>query len=214
MNPIVLPIGRHSRLIYINTERFKSELLAVSFTAPLTLETAQHNAMVMALTRRGTAGYPSLALLNRRLDEMYSTAISSSNRRTGDMQTLGFAADFLGARYVGGGLGLLPEVTKMLAELLCKPLLDETGCFTASFVESETQNLRDAIRSAIHNPKAYASIACRKLLCAGEPYALSLIGSEDTIENLTPATLAARYHQLTESVAPSFPTLGAPPLPR
>ncbi|MBQ8339873.1 MAG: insulinase family protein [Clostridia bacterium] len=211
MNPIALPIGRHSRLIYINTERFKSELLAVSFTAPLMLETAQHNAMVMALTRRGTAGYPSLALLNRRLDEMYSTAISSSNRRTGDMQTLGFAADFLGARYVGGGLGLLPEVTKMLAELLCKPLLDETGCFTASFVESEKQNLRDAIRSAIHNPKAYASIACRKLLCAGEPYALSLIGSEDTIENLTPATLAARYHQLTESVAPVFSYVGCTP---
>ncbi|MBE6595535.1 MAG: insulinase family protein [Ruminococcaceae bacterium] len=211
MNPIVLPIGRQGRLIYLNTDRFKSELLAVSFTAPLAVETAQQNAMVMALARRGTAGYPGLASLNRRLDELYSTAISTSNRRTGDMQTLGFAADFLGARYVGGGLGLLPEVTDMLAELLCRPLFDERGCFTASFVESEKQNLRDAIRAAIHNPRGYAISACRKLLCAGEPYALSVIGSEDTVDALTPEGLAARYRELVSSIAPVFSYVGSTP---
>lgn len=209
MTPILLPIGSHGKLIYIATDRFKSELLSVSFTTPLAAESAQQNAMVLALNRRGTAGYPDFASINKRLDTLYSTAVSTSNRRTGDMQTLGFSADFLGARYVGGGLGLLPDVADMLREFLCRPLLDEKGCFTASFVESEKRNLRDAIRAAIHNPKAYATVACRKLLCAGEPYALSLIGEEDTVKSLSPSVLAERYHALTQSVAPVFAYVGS-----
>lgn len=211
MEPILLPIGKCGTLIYIATDRFKSELLSLSQTVPFKPETAQKNAMVTALSRRGTVGYPTQAALNRRLDEMYSTAISTSNRRTGDMQTLGFTADFLGARYVGGGRGLLPDVVDMMRRLVRAPYLDEKGNYLAPYVEGEKKVLSDAIRAAINNPRGYAMAECRKLLTGGEPYGLSLIGEAETVSDLTPESLAARHRALAREAAPLFAYVGNTP---
>ena len=211
MTPDILPVGKNGKLVYLATDRFKSELLSLTFLVPLCAATAQKNAMVTALSRRGTVTYPTQALLNRHLDEMYSTAISTSNRRTGDMQTLSFTADFLGARFVGGGLGLLPEVVSVLSELVCAPLLDAAGNYTEAYVKGEKQVLRDAIRAQINNPRGLAMAGARKLLCEGEPYGISLIGEEDTVDALTPATLSARYEALKGEIAPVFAYVGAAP---
>ncbi|MBE6554843.1 MAG: insulinase family protein [Ruminococcaceae bacterium] len=208
MKPIIYPIGQHASLIYIKSDRFKSELLSVSFAVPLFENTAQKNAMVMALSRRGTASFPTQALINEKLDLMYSTSISASARRLGDMHALGFSADFLGARYVAEKGGLLPDVVRMYRELLRAPLLDEHGHYTAAFVESEKQNLRDAIRAEINNPRSYAISRCRRLLCEGEGYALSLLGSEESIDALSAEDLADRYRALTETLSPVFCYVG------
>ena len=213
MKPVLLPVGKNAKLIYLETDRFKSELLSLSLLLPLGGDTAQQNAMVAALSRRGTRSYQTQALLNRHLDEMYSTAISTSNRRVGDMQLLSFTADFLGADYVGGGKGLLPEVIKTLGELVLFPLMDENGHYTAAYVESEKQVLRDAIAAAVNDPRGYARARARKLLCGGEPYGLSLIGEADTVELLTPANLAARYREMLSECMPIWCYVGATPAP-
>ncbi|MBE6604284.1 MAG: insulinase family protein [Ruminococcaceae bacterium] len=211
MKPQYFSIGRYGRLIYIPTDRFKSELLSLSFVVPLTADTAQKNAMLIALSRRGTVSYPTQTALNRHLDGLYSTAISTSNRRLGEMQQITMTADFLGARFVGGGRGLLPEVVSLLHELLCCPLTDGEGCYQAAYVAGEKQVLRDAIRAAINNPRGYALTKARELLCAGEPYALSLIGEEKTVNALTPAALTARHRALLSEIAPLFCYVGATP---
>ncbi len=231
MKPVILPVGQNGKVIYIATDRFKSELLSLSLFLPLKEGNAQQNAMVAALSRRGTRSYPTQALLSRHLDEMYSTAISTSNRRVGDMQMISFTADFLGAGYVGGGKGLFPEVVSMLGEMLHSPHFDG-GKYPAATVESEKQVLRDAINAAVNDPRGFAHTNVRKLLCKGEPYGLSLIGEADTVDALTPATLTARYHALLGESTPiwcyvggapeaevvslleaQFPTLGGTPTP-
>ncbi len=209
MQPVVYTLKNGARLVYIATDRFKSELLSMTVTMPLAAATAQQNAMVLALARRGTARYPSQLLLNRHLDGMYSTAVSTANRRTGDLQTLSLTADFLGARFVGGGTGLLPEVTEVLAELWQSPCQGEDGAYPAAYVESEKQVLRDAIRARINAPRAYARMRCRGLLCEGEPYALSLIGEDDTVDALDGVELARRHRALQAAVAPVFCYVGA-----
>ena len=119
------------------------------------------------------------------------------------MQCIGLAADFLGARYVGGGLGLLPQIVSIMAELLYAPAM-QGGLFSDEYVESEKNNLRDAIRSAINNPRSYALSKCRKLLCCGEPYALSLFGEEQTVADINAAILTERYHALLREIVPTF----------
>lgn len=211
MKPQYFSVGRYARLIYIPTDRFKSELLSLSFAVPICADTAQKNVMLLALSRRGTVTYPTQAALNRHLDDLYSTAISTSNRRLGEMQQITMTADFLGARFVGGGNGLLPQVVSLLHELLCCPFTDREGQYATAYVEGEKRVLRDAIRAAINNPRGYALTKARELLCAGEPYALSLIGEEQTIDALTPAALAARHRALLAEIAPLFCYVGATP---
>lgn len=202
MLPTVINLGK-AKLFCITTGRFKSEYFSLRFTVPLRAATAQQNALITAVLGRGTKHFPTKLALNRHLDELYSTAISTRNQRLGDMQCIGLAADFLGARYVGGGDGLLPDIVSIMAELLYAPALQDE-LFCGEYVESEKSNLRDAIRSAINNPRSYALSKCRKLLCGNEPYALSLFGEEGTVADITAATLTERYRILLREIVPTF----------
>ena len=202
MKPIIYPIGNGARLFAIRTDRFKSELLSVQYALPCAAETAQDLALVFELLRRGTERYPTKALFHRELDDLYASSITPFNRRAGDMQLLGLNADFLGDRFVGGE-GLLARVVDMMAELIYRPYFPE-GHFHTPYVESEKRHLRDAIRARINSPRTYAKSKCRKLLCEGEPYALSLIGEEDTVDAITPEALTRARADLLATVTPTF----------
>ncbi len=202
MKPTIYPVGEGARLLAIRTDRFKSELLSVQFAVPCRAENAQNYALFFELLRRGTVNYPTKALFHRHLDDLYATSITPYNRRAGDMQLLGLTADFLGERYVSG-TGLLSHVVEMMAELLYRPYFPE-GHFHTPYVESEKKHLRDAIRARINSPRSYAKAGCRKLLCPGEPYALSLIGEEDTVDAITPEALTSARAALLDSVMPTF----------
>lgn len=207
MRPIVKNIGS-SVLFCITTDRFKSEYFSLRYMLPLTSETAQEFTLLPAVLGRGTVKYPTKLIINRRLDELYSTTVSVHNQRIGDMHCIGFCADLLGSRFVGGRYGVLPEVIEILAELLYSPAL-VNGSFRADYVESEKGHLADGIRAAINNPRGYAASKCRKLLCEGEPFALSLLGSEQTVGKITAEALTARYDAFLKDAVPTFFYVGA-----
>ena len=210
MTPQILRVGAHATLLAVQTDRFKSELLNVQFAVPTKKETAQRYALLFELLRRGTERYPTKAQFYRRLDDLYASDIRPYCRRAGDMQLLGATAEFLGARFVGGGTGLLPELCELLAELLLRPYLPN-GAFHAPYLESEKRHLRDTIRARINNPRGYARAACRKMLFAGEPYALSLAGEEDSIDAITAEGLTALWQELTTTLTPTFFYIGSTP---
>lgn len=209
MTPILLQVNG-ADLFCIRTDRFKGEHFSLRLVLPLEKSTVQQNSLLTSVLGCGTVNYPTKLQLNRRLDELYSTGISARNQRTGDMQVIGFSCDLLGARYTDGGKGILPDVLDVLAELCYRPLLPD-GVFRADYLDNEKENLRDGIRAAINNPRSYAMSKCRKLLCAGEPYALSLIGEESTLGEITPETLTARYQAAFGGCVPTFFYVGATP---
>ena len=208
MQPIIREIGG-ARLFCIPTDKFKSEYFSLRFTLPLCEETVQHTTLLTSVLGRGTSAHPTKLAINRYLDELYSTSISARNQRIGDMQRIGFSADLLGSRYVGGK-GILPAVIDAVAELFYRPYLED-GFFCTEYVESEKNNLRDAIRATINNPRSYARARCRRLLCAGEPFALSLIGEECGVDGITPRSLTERYQTLLEDATPVFFYVGSTP---
>lgn len=210
MTPQILRIGEHATLLAVQTDRFKSELLNVQFAVPTKKETAQRYALLFELLRRGTERYPTKAQFYRRLDDLYASNIQPYCRRAGDMQLLGLTAEFLGARFVGGGAGLLPEMCKMLSELLLHPYTP-SGVFHVPYLESEKRHLRDVIRARINNPRGYARAECRKMLFAGEPYALSLAGEEESVDGITAEGLTALWRELTGALIPTFFYIGNTP---
>jgi len=211
MTPEIYAINAgRGKLLSFFTDRFKSELLTVQFAVPLKEETAQRNTLLFELLCRGTEQYPSKALFSRRLDDMYATAVAPYIRKAGDMQILGFTAEFLGERYVDQAKGLLPEVVQMLSQLLLSPYLPG-GVFHTPYLESEKAHLKDAIRAQINNPRSYARAKCRALLFENEPYALSMLGNEETVDAITAQDLVAQWQELLRTVTPVYCYVGATP---
>ena len=206
MRPILKMVGG-AALYCITTDRFKSEYFSLRYILPLSKDTAQQVTLLPTVLSRGTERHPTKLLINRHLDELYSTTVSVRNQRIGDMHSIGLCADLLGSRFVEGKNGILPDVIEAMADLLYRPVMQD-GLLRADFVESEKKHLIDGIRAAINNPRSYAAGKCRRLLCAGEPFALSLSGSEDTVKDITAATLTAHHQALLEAT-PTFFYVGA-----
>lgn len=210
MRPKIYSVGKYATLIAIRTDRFKSESFGVRFAVPISALTSQRYCVALHLLRRGTERFTTKAAFDRRMDDLYASSIVAGTKKLGDMQVFEFLADFLGARYVGGGLGIITEVLQMMSELLYRPYLPG-GCFHLPYLEAEKIVLRDAIRSEINAPRSYARSRCASLLMAGEPHALCLSGELDTVDALDASDLTCLWQEAMQVLTPVFTYVGSTP---
>ena len=182
-------------LTYLPARKFKTSLLSAQFAVPIRQETASAYALLPAVLRRGTVTYPDMGSLSARLDRLYGASIDYTVRKKGENQCVGFVASFIDDSFAPGGEKLLEPVADLLGELICDPAT-ERGRFVPAYFESEKTNLIDAIRSLINDKRDYADSRLLWEMCAGEPYGISRLGSEETAEKLQLRKLYAQYGQL------------------
>ena len=182
-------------LTYLPARKFKTSLLSAQFAVPIQQETASAYALLPAVLRRGTVTYPDMGSLSARLDRLYGARIDYTVRKKGENQCVGFVASFIDDSFAPGGEKLLEPVADLLGELICDPAT-ERGRFVPAYFESEKTNLIDAIRSLINDKRDYADSRLLWEMCAGEPYGISRLGSEETAEKLQLRKLYAQYGQL------------------
>ena len=179
-------------------DTFKTSLLSVYFTVPLTDEsTASKLALLQYVLRRGTRSYPTATELSRRLETLYSADLGSGVFKCGENQVLIFSVGVLRREFIPDGGDVLFPAIDLLSELLFDPLIDQTtGVFLDEYVEREKKSAADRVRAIQNNKASLAKERCLSLMCAGEPYGISELGTVEEIEKITPAALFAAYRAL------------------
>ncbi|MBO5415504.1 MAG: insulinase family protein [Clostridia bacterium] len=163
MTPTRIKLWDSVTLSAIKTDKFKTGMLSISLAMPLTRKLTANNMLLSGVLRRGSEEFPSAALLNRRLDELYASAVEIKNVRHGKTEVLIFSADMLDNAFVSDGTDILDGVAQLLAQVLQHPLT-ENGHFPAETVKKEKIHVRDAIKAEMNNPKAYSRHRCTELL--------------------------------------------------
>ena len=182
-------------LTYLPARKFKTSLLSAQFVTPLRKETASAYALLPAVLRRGTVSYPDMGVMASYLDQMYGARVDYTIRKKGENQCVGFVASMIDDSYALGGEKLLEPVAALLGELICEPVTKH-GRFIPAYFESEKTNLTDAIRSLINDKREYADSRLLREMCAGEPYGISRLGDEESVEKLQPKKLYSLYKEL------------------
>ena len=182
-------------LTYLPAQRFKTSRMTVQLIAPLQRETAAANALLPAVLRRGTVRCPDMESLSAALDTLYGANIDYTVRKKGERQCVGFAAGFIDDAFTPHGEKLLEPVSAMLGELLLDPVT-RNGRFLNDYVESEKQNLIDAIRGIINDKRDYADLRLLQEMCRGERYGVDKFGSIACVEKITNQTLFRYYQEL------------------
>ncbi len=185
-------VGSGICLNYLETEKFKTGYMSVSFTAPLDTETAAKNALIPNILLRGSVKYPTMAEISKKLDYLYASSVSARVEKRGDVQLFGLCASMIDSAYTIGGEDLLGEITDMMAELLFCPITKDCG-FDAAYTESEKNNLIDAINARVNNKAYYARMRCIQEMCSGERCGISEIGETEDVERCTAENLYAQY---------------------
>lgn len=182
-------------LTCLRTDKFKTGLLSVSFLTPLTRQTAAQNALIPCVLRRGTTRYKDMDALAARLDGLYGARIQPIARKKGEIQAVGFWADFVDDAYLPGGEGLLEEMAGLLGEVILCPNT-RGGLFLPQYVDSEKEKLLEDIRAKVNDKIAYSRDRLIELMCAAENYAVDVLGTEDTAQSIGYVALTKHYREL------------------
>lgn len=78
----------------------------------------------------------------------------------------------------------------------CSTPLTRNGRFLSDYVESEKENLIDAIESILNDKRDYADARLLQEMCRGERYGIDRLGTVTGVERLTNQTLYRYYSEL------------------
>ncbi len=159
-------VSESTELSWINTDKFKTGTLTFSLSMPLT-ERDYLCALVLAgVMRRGTHSYPSMALINRRLDELYASSVDIQSVIHGNILCFNVSAELLDSRFALDGTDILRGVIDTVADILLNPLT-VGGAFPEKTVESEKVFVKDALAAEKNNTRLYAATRLKELMCRG-----------------------------------------------
>lgn len=173
----------------ISTDKFKSSVISFSITLPLKKEDVAYGLLLSHLLCRGSASYPSIALLNKRLDELYGSYVEVKSLSVGENLALVVSAETLDNKYVPEELDVMGEVIDIIAELILSPafLLPD---FNLQIFEQEKRLIEDSINAEINNTKVYSLKKCVELIRESTEI--------PTSEELKEIVIGATYERLTE----------------
>lgn len=186
------------RLTCVTAYKFKTGCISLNLVMPLQKKTASFNALLPYVLRRGTARHPDMETLEAALDDLYGARIEPIVRKKGEMQCIGFYADFADDAFVGVGAEVLEKTAELLGEVLLAPST-KAGRLRRDYVETERTNLLSDLRAEINDKRAYARRRLVELMCAGESYGISKLGTVADAKKITAASLTKHYREIIAS---------------
>ena len=182
-------------LTCLRTDKFKTGCLSVNLLTRLSRENASKNALIPHVLRRGSTGHPDMESISAALDELYGARIEPVVRKKGEVQAVGFFADFADDAFVPGGEQVLEKVTALMGELL-RPI--PGAAFSCPHVDSEREKLLERLRARINDKRSYAVQRLFELMCFSEDYATDRMGTEEEAQSINYQKLTRHYKQLLQ----------------
>lgn len=182
-------------LTALQTDKFKTGCLTVHLLTQLRRETAAENAVLPYVLRRGTKSLGDMRRIAEKLDALYGATVEPSVQKLGEIQAIGFFADFPEDRFLPGDTDVLGEIVSLLGELLLSPKT-RGGLFLPDYVDSERGKLVERIESARNDKRGWAAKRLRENMCAYEDYAVGAHGTADEAESIHYVKLTKHYKEL------------------
>lgn len=208
MTPTKIKLWEGVTLSTIRTDKFKTGMISLSLSMPLSRSLTAGNMLLSGVLRRGSEEFPSMALLNRQLDGLYASAIEIKNTRHGRNESLVISADMLDNAFVRDGTDITDGVLHVLSQILLHPL-NEGNSFPAETVRKEKIHVSDAIKAEINNPKAYARHRCSELLHQGDEDFPTLEELSAAVNATDEVSLYKHYTKLLSSASVEFFYVGS-----
>ena len=181
------------KLHEIQTDKFKTNLIAVMLTTKLKKENVTKNALIPTVLKRGTAKMNTQEEINKTLEEMYGASFDCGIDKTGDNQVIKFYIESINDEFLpNNNENMLKKSLDKIFELIFNPYL-ENGTFKKEYVEQEKENLKQIIQSKIDYKARYALDRCIEEMYKDEPFGLYKYGDVKDLQNINEKNLYDYY---------------------
>ena len=179
----------------LQSNKFKTNLVALFITVPLTKENCTKNALLTSVLRRGTEKLKTQEDIAKKLEELYGAGFNCGVDKLGDYHVLKFYIETLENTYTLNNENLLQEGINLLLDIVFNPLIEENS-FNKSYVEQEKLNLKKLIESRKDNKALYAKERCVENMFIGESYGLYKYGTVEDLSKIDEKNLYEYYKEL------------------
>ncbi|MCI8640299.1 MAG: insulinase family protein [Clostridia bacterium] len=194
-----IEIKKGIKLHTIQTNKFKTNLIAVMLTTELSKENVTKNALIPMILRRGTQKLKTQEEINKKLEEMYGASIGCGLEKTGDNQVLKFYIESVNDSFLPQkSENMLKTSMQMLLEMIFEPYI-ENDTLKKQYVIQEKENLKQIIQGKIDNKSRYALDRCIEEMYKNEPYGLYKYGYVEDLEDINEKNLYEYYKYLMDN---------------
>ena len=180
----------------IQTQKFKTNLIAVFLTLPIQRETVTKNSLLSAVLRRGSKNMPTSTQISQELEEMYGASFDNGIDKTGDNQVLKFYIESINDNYLPQKEeNMLKTSIDKLLEIVFNPLTEDE-MFKKEYVIQEKENIKRIIEGKSDNKARYAFERCIEEMYKNEPYGLYKYGYVEDLEGIDAKTLYEHYQKV------------------
>lgn len=183
----------------LNTNKFKTNLVAVFLTTELTRENVTKNALISTILRRGSKNMPSQEEISKQMEEMYGASFDCGLDKIGDNQVLKFYMETINDDFIPQQKEKMLKTTlEKILEIVFNPYI-ENGEFKKEYVEQEKNTIKQRIEGKIDNKARYALNRCIEEMYKDEPYGLYKFGYVEDLDAINGKNLYEYYQELIKN---------------
>lgn len=189
-------IKKGIKLHEIQTHKFKTNLIAVFLSMPITRENVTKNSLISAVLRRGSKNMITQAQISQELEEMYGAIFDCGLDKTGDNHILKFYLEAVNDNFLPQtDENMLKTSIEKILEIVFNPLI-ENGAFKEEYVKQEKENVKRIIEGKPDNKARYAFDRCIEEMYKNEPYGLYKYGYIEDLEKINAQDLYNYYQSM------------------
>lgn len=180
----------------IQTDKFKTNLLAVFLSMPITKENVTKNSLLLAVLRRGSKNMPTQAQISQEMEEMYGASFDCGLDKTGDNHILKFYLEAVNDNFLPQtDENMLKTSIEKLLEIIFNPLV-KNEAFKEEYIKQEKENVKRIIEGKPDNKARYAFDRCIEEMYKDQPYGLYKYGYIEDLEQITAQELYNYYKDM------------------
>ena len=184
------------KLHTINTPKFKTNIIAVFLSMPITRENVTKNAVLSSVLRRGSKTMPTQEQISKELEEMFGASFDCGLDKTGDNHIIKFYLESINDNFLPQiQENMLKTSIEKLLDIVCNPLIENDG-FKEEYLNQEKDNIKQLIEGKKDNKAKYAMTRCIEEMYKDEPFGLFKYGYVEDLENINAQNLYEYYKQL------------------
>lgn len=196
MSDNIVEIKEGIKLHIINNDKFKTNLIAVFLTTPITREYVTYDAVLSSVLRRGSKNMQTQEQISKELENMYGASFDCGLDKTGDNHVLKFYLETINDSFIPQtDENMLKTSMEKLLEIVFNPLV-ENNAFKEEYVNQEKQTIKQIIESKKDNKARYALDRCIEEMHKDGPFGLYKFGYVEDLENINATNLYEYYNKL------------------
>ena len=192
-------IKKGIKLHVLETDKFKTNLIAVFLSKKLDRENVTKNALISMLLRRGSKNITIQEEISKKMEELYGASFDCGLDKTGDNQVLKFYVETVNDKYLPKhDENILKIAIQSLFDIVFNPYVEDGG-FKKEYVEQEKNTLEKRINGKKDNKSIYAINRCIEEMYKDKPYGLYRYGYVEDLNKIDEKGLYEYYKDLINS---------------